>query len=201
MQPWEYREYGDGWIKFSSPAAGGATITDALTAIRDDLLQAEYDQHLGPLRLGPPGDSPSHLTAVDGVTRLALTPQLVEFYSFARWWRGSALLDNVLDPGSFHEHVVNPRLDLPSVLRDEFEYPQVLVDTHHTPLDPARCALFSLDTLNGSPYSRVYLVFDPPTASRADGHTLGEPEVWGFQREHFHSPDLRSYLTATASPE
>ena len=195
MEHSEYREYGEGWIRFTSPVSAGSSITAALDAIRDSPLQAEYEEALEPLRLGPAGDPPAFLTAVDGQTRIPLSPQLTEFYAYARWWRGSRLLGEVVDPDDFLDHLTDPRIDLQDLLDDEFESPYVLVDHRGAGLDPARCALFSLDTVTHYPYSRVYLVFDPPEHSRAEGHIPGEPEVWGFQGEHFHTPDLRSYLT------
>ncbi len=190
----EYREYGDGWIAFSAPVPPSASIAAALDAIRESFLQDEDARE--PLRLGPAGNPRAFLTAIDCETSIPLTPQLGEFYAYARWWRGSALLGEVLDPDDLLEHLTDPRIDLQRLLDDEFEYPYPLVDTRGAGLDPARCVLFSLDTLTWSPYNRVYLVFDPPEHSRAEGCIPGEPEVWGFVGEHFHSPDLRSYLVS-----
>lgn len=38
------------------------------------------------------------------------------------------------------------------------------------------------------------LGLDPPAHSRTTAYTHGEPQVWGFENEHVHAPDLRSYL-------
>lgn len=111
------------------------------------------------------------------------------------------LLGNVIDPAEFLEHLTHSRLDLPGVLRHEFAAPAVLVDTKGEGLDPSRCALFSLDTLSGAVYNHAYLVFDPPGHSRTVDAVPGEPEVWGFENEHFHSPDLRSYLANRAADD
>ncbi len=186
--------YGDGWITGVDPAPPEASITVSLDAIRESPWQAQYEFEAGELRCGVEGSPPAHLTALDGVTRIPLSPQLVEFYSYARSWRNSVLLQNVIDPDEFLDQLADPGLDLPGVLRHEFDAPGVLVDALGDGLDPARCALFWLDSLSGAVYNRAYFVFDPPGHSRAAGGSPGEPEVWGFANEHFHAPDVRSYL-------
>ena len=186
--------YGGGWITGVEPAPPRTSITASLVAIRESPWQTRYELESGELRCGPSGSPPAQLIALDGVTRIPLSPQLVEFYSYARSWRHSVLLNNVIDPDDYLDHLTDPRLDLPGILRYEFDAPAVLVDAHGTGLDPSRCALFWLDTLSGAVYNRAYFVFDPPTHSRTSGATAGEPEVWGFENEHFHAPDLRSYL-------
>lgn len=191
--------YGDGWITGIDPTAPDASITTLLTEMRESPWQAEYELTPGELRCGPAGSPPTHLTALDGETRIPLSPQLVEFYAFARFWRHSVLLGNVIDPDEFVEHLADPQLDLPGMLRYEFAAPAVLVDTNGEGLDPSRCALFSLDTLSGAVYNRAYFVFAPPAHSRTVGAVPGEPEVWGFENEHFHAPDLRSYLANRAA--
>lgn len=62
-------------------------------------------------------------------------------------------------------------------------------------LDPASCALLSVDDFE-APYCRHYLVFDPPKNSRHAAATPGEPEVWAFNSEVVHYPDLRAYLAS-----
>ncbi|WP_368654207.1 hypothetical protein AB4Y30_04000 [Ornithinibacillus sp. 4-3] len=179
----ETRQYGNGWISFDLPVLTNITITQALTAIRDSSIQ---DQCLdfGKVHLGPSGNPPRYLTALDHKTQIPLSPQLQEFYSFARWWRNSILLMEVIDPDAYFEHLTNPNLHLGEVLANEFSHPYVLVDEDECAIDPARCVLFSLDTLDRYPYNRVYLVFGDKE----------EPEVWGFREEHFHSPNLLAYL-------
>lgn len=186
--------YGDGWITGVDSAPPDVSITASLAAIRESLWQARYELESGALRCGAEKSPPTHLTALDGETRLPLSPQLVEFYSYARSWRHSVLLGNVIDPDEYLDHLTDPRLDLPGVLRYEFDAPGVLVDARGNGLEPSLCALFCLDTLSGAVYNRAYFVFDPPAHSRAEGAIPGEPEVWGFENEHFHAPDLRSYL-------
>ncbi|MDF9875805.1 hypothetical protein [Cellulosimicrobium cellulans] len=188
--------YGNGWITGVDPAPPAVSITASLTAIRESPWQARDELEAGELRCGVAGSPPAHLTVLDGHIRIPLSPQLVEFYSYARYWRHSVLLNNVIDPDDFLDHLTDPRLDLPGVLRYEFASPAVLVDAHGEALDPARCALFWLDTLSGAVYNRAYFVFDPPGHSRTVGGTSGEPEVWGFESEHVHAPDLRSYLAS-----
>lgn len=186
--------YGDGWITGIEPAPPDASITASLAAIRESPWQALYELEPGELRCGVAGAPPTDLTALDGETRLPLSPQLVEFYSYARSWRHSVLLGNVIDPDEFPGHLADPRLDLPGMLGHEFAAPAVLVDAHGEGLDPSQCALFWLDTLSGAVYNRAYFVYDPPGHSRTAGAASGEPEVWGFENAHFHAPDLRSYL-------
>ncbi|WP_447950063.1 hypothetical protein [Microbacterium aurum] len=190
--------YGEGWITAIAPAPSNASITAALTSIRDSPVQAQYELEPGELRCGPSGIAPAHLTALDGETLLPLSPQLVEFYSYARFWRRSVLLHNVIDPAEYLDHATDPRINLPGLLEQEFHAPSVLVDVRGRGLDPSRCALFWLDTLEYAIYNRAYFVFDPPPHSRTEGHTHGEPEIWGFEGEHIHAPDLRSYLAAKA---
>lgn len=191
--------YGDGWITGVESAPPDASITAALAVLRESPWQARYELDPGESRCGPSGAPPAHLVALDGENLLPLTPQLIEFYTYARFWRHSVLLHNVIDPDDYLDHLTAPGLDLPGVLRDEFDVPGVLVDAHGNGLDPSRCALFWLDTLSGAVYNRAYLVFDPPAHSRTAGAVAGEPEVWGFENEHFHAPDLRSYLAALAA--
>lgn len=182
----EYRAYGEGWIRFLSPAPPGVSVTGALAEIRRAAQRTqELHDRVGPLSLGPAGTPPERLTAVDGGTGIDLSPQLREFYSFARWWSGNIELGEVPDPGDFLELLTAPGSALSDLIGDEFEFPAVLVDAHGEGLDPARCVLFSVDTLRGAPYNRTYLVFSPDR---------DEPEVWGFWGDHFHSPDLRTYL-------
>lgn len=186
--------YGDAWITSVDPAPPEASITASLDAIRESPWQAQYELEAGELRCGAAGSPPTHLTALDGRTKITLSPQLVAFYSYARSWRNSVLLNNVIDPDDFLDQLADHGLDLSGVLEHEFDAPAVLVDAHCDGLDPSRCALFWLDTLSGAVYNRAYFVFDPPAHSRTAGGSPGEPEVWGFENEHFHAPDLRSYL-------
>ncbi len=169
--------YGEGWITAIAPAPSNASITAALTSIRDSPVQAQYELEPGELRCGPSGIAPAHLTALDGETLLPLSPQLVEFYSYARFWRRSVLLHNVIDPGEYLDHATDPRINLPGLLEQEFHAPSVLVDVRGRGLDPSRCALFWLDTLEYAIYNRAYFVFDPPPHSRTEGHTHGEPRA------------------------
>lgn len=66
--------YGDGWITGIDPAALDASITALLTEIRESPWQAEYELTPGEMRCGPAGTPPTHLMALDGATRIPLTP-------------------------------------------------------------------------------------------------------------------------------
>ena len=190
--------FGDGWITVLGPAGPEAPIAASLATIRESPWQEAYESTTGgTLELGPSGRPPTHLTALDGETRIPLTPQLLEFYSSARSWRRSSQLHHVIDPDDFLDHLTEPGNDLQWVITDEFESPAVLVDAEGEGLDPARCALFWVDHLSAV-YNRAYFVFDPPQHSRTAGGTRGEPEIWGFENAHFHAPDLRSYLADLA---
>lgn len=180
--------FGDGWIQVLEDAAETVSITDTLDALRFSPEQAEWAAEFGPLLCGPANQPPAYLTALDGHTKLPLSPQLTEFYSYARSWTNSEALGNVIDPDDYLDHLTDPRLHLQDLLDNEFERVGALVDKQNRPLDPARCALFSLDALARAPYNRAYFVFAAP-----------EPEIWAFENEHVHAPDLRAYLQARLS--
>jgi hypothetical protein len=67
---------------------------DAVRSVVDQLRELErFDRaddaaaaEVGPLRLGPAGTVVPELVGVDGVTRLATSPQVREFHGCARWW-------------------------------------------------------------------------------------------------------------------
>lgn len=150
-------EYVDGWISVTGPATE-LTVTEALDLARTSPLQVEYEP--GQVQVGPSGEPPDHLTALDGETGLPMTLQLREFYGYARWWRGSVLLSEIPDPGEYLDLLTDPRVDLPGVLAAEFTPPGVLADARGRGLEPTRCALLMVDTMTASPYQRPCFRFD-----------------------------------------
>lgn len=205
--------YADGWITVTAPDAPASptgpveptadpSVTAALDRSRTSPLQLEYELEPGQLQVGPSGEPPDHLTALDGETELPMTPQLREFYGYARWWRGSVLLSEIPDPGEYLDLLTDSQVDLAGMLAAEYELPGVLADARGRGLNPTRCALLMVDTVTAYPYHRAYLVYDPPEHSRVGtltgGHNpavdFAEPEVWAFVGEHHHYADLRAWL-------
>ena len=156
--------YDDGWIAVTGALA--VSMTEQLDRVRTSPAQQQYELEPGQLQVGPTGETPEFLTALDGKTRLPLSPQLREFYGYARWSSGSVTLLEVQDPVDFLDLLTDPQVDLPGVLRSEFTSPGVLVDARGQGLDPSRCALLMVDSVTSSPHSRAYLVFDAPEHSR-----------------------------------
>lgn len=207
--------YDDGWIAVTGALA--VSMTEQLDRVRTSPAQQQYELAPGQLQVGPTGETPEFLTALDGKNRLPLSPQLREFYGYARWSSGSVTLLEVQDPVDFLDLLTDPQVDLPGVLRSEFTSPGVLVDARGQGLDPSRCALLMVDSVTSSPHSRAYLVFDAPEHSRVgtliapngrsggssgddasggsgDTADTAEPEVWVFENDHHHYADLRTWL-------
>lgn len=99
--------YGDGWVTAAEPASD-QVISSELDFILERSVELQDEFEPGALSLGPAGEPPSHLVALDGQTTIPLSPQLTEFYSYARWWQASALLLWVPDPTEFRDSSPNP---------------------------------------------------------------------------------------------
>ena len=156
--------YDDGWIAVTGALA--VSMTEQLDCVRTSPAQQQYELEPGQLQVDPTGETPEFLTALDGKTQLPLSPQLREFYGYARWSSGSVTLLEVQDPVDFLDLLTDPQVNLPGVLRSEFTSPGVLVDARGQGLDPSRCALLMVDSVTSSPHSRAYRVFGAPEHSR-----------------------------------
>lgn len=189
-----YRQVRPGcYIDVITKARTGLTITELLDRLRDNDEQRDFEAENGPQALGPAHDPPDHLIALDGVTELPLSPQLTEFYGYARWWRGNLSLGEIPDPGEFLDLSSDPGIGLRATIDEDLDPDAgVLIDNKGRPLDLARCALFSLDDLEGPPYGRAYLIFRAP---RGRFLRPREPEIWAFDGDHKRAPDLRSWLS------
>ena len=118
--------YDDGWIAVTGALA--VSMTEQLDCVRTSPAQQQYELEPGQLQVDPTGETPEFLTALDVKTQLPLSPQLREFYGYARWSSGSVTLLEVPDPADFLDLLTDPQVDLPGMLRSEFTSPGVLVD-------------------------------------------------------------------------
>lgn len=164
--------YGAGWITVVDAVSPDISITATLEAIRESPWQAIQEPEFGRLELGPSGNPPGSLLALDGATQPPLSPQLSEFYSYASWWHNSYILLEVLDPAAFVDLITALNSDLLATINRDYVWPGLLTDKSGKGLAPTSCVLFSVDHLQAT-YSRTYLVCDPPANSRHRSDTWG----------------------------